>query len=289
MRIDMQFAAAERHMAVGDGDRQRDRFADEGDDERRSRAVVKLFRRPNLFDAAFVEHDDAIRKLHRFILIMRDENRRQSRLLVNVAQPAAQILAHARVKGAEGLVEQQHARFDGERARKRDALTLAAGELRGIAAAESVELHELQKLRDARLDRRPRGTRASGANSQTVADIVGDGHMFEERIVLKHHADMAVLHGEIGRVLAVEEDPATIGRIEARDHPQQRRLAGARGSKQRDEFARLNVKANVAQGRKGAEILLDSLDANGSSALTSLSGGERVQRARRRDATRGRS
>ena len=267
----------------------RDRFANERNDERRSRAVVKLFRRADLFDAAFVEHDDAIGELHRFILIMRDEDRRQSRLLMDVAQPAAQILAHARVKRAKRFVQKQHARLDGERARERDALTLAAGELRRKAAAKSVKLHELQKLRDARRDRRPRGTRASGTNSQTVADIVGDGHMFEERIVLKNHADMAVLHGQIGRVLAVEEDPAAIGRIEARDHPQQRRLAGARGSKQRDEFARLNVEADVAQGRKGAEILLDSLDANGSSALTSFSVGERVQRARQRDATRGRS
>ncbi len=134
-------------MTVGDGDRQRDRFADEGDDERRGWPIVEFFRRADLFDAAFVEHDDAIGELHRLILIMRDENRRQSRLLMNVAQPAAQILAHARVKRAEGLVEQQHARLDGERARERDALALAAGELRRIAAAKSVELHELQKFR----------------------------------------------------------------------------------------------------------------------------------------------
>ena len=50
-----------------------------------------------------------------------------------------------RVQRAEGLVEQQHARLDGERARERDALTLAAGELRRIAAAEAVELHELSR------------------------------------------------------------------------------------------------------------------------------------------------
>ena len=62
-----------------------------------------------------------------------------------------------------------------------------------------------------------------------------------QRIVLKNHAHMAVLHRKIGRILAVEEDPAAIGRIEARDDAQQRRLAGARGSEQRDEFARLNV------------------------------------------------
>jgi hypothetical protein len=37
--------------------------------------------------------------------------------------------AHARVERAEGLVEQEHARLDGERAGERHALALAAGEL----------------------------------------------------------------------------------------------------------------------------------------------------------------
>ena len=129
----------------------RHRLANEGNDERRRRPIVEFLRRADLFDAALVEHDDAIGELHRFVLIMRDEDGRQSGLLVHVAQPAAQILAHARVERAEGLVEQQHARLDGERARERHALALAAGELRRIARAEPVELHESQKLVHARL------------------------------------------------------------------------------------------------------------------------------------------
>ena len=50
-------------------------------------------------------------------------------LVVQAAQPAAQLLAHLGVERAERLVEQQHARLDGQRAGERDALALAAGEL----------------------------------------------------------------------------------------------------------------------------------------------------------------
>jgi len=168
-------------------------------------------------------------------------------------------------------------------------LALAARKLRRKTVAKPVELNELQELCDARLDRRPRRTRASGAHSQTIADIVGDGHMFEERIVLKDHSDMTVLHREVGRVLAVEEHAPPVGRIEAGDHPQKRGLARARGPQQSDEFSRLNVEADITQRRKGAEVLLDALDADRSATLTRSSVVVRVRRVRQRDAIRGKS
>ena len=52
-------------------------------------------------------------------------------LVVQAAQPLAQLGAHLGVERAERLVEQQHARLDGERARERHPLALAAGELVG--------------------------------------------------------------------------------------------------------------------------------------------------------------
>ena len=67
-------------------------------------------------------------------------------LIVQPAQPAAQLLAHLGVERAERLVEQQHARAHGERAGERDALALAAGKLRGIAVRQPIELHQLEQL-----------------------------------------------------------------------------------------------------------------------------------------------
>jgi hypothetical protein len=82
--------------------------------------------------------------------------------VVQLAQPLAQFLAHLGVERAERLVEQQHARLDRQRAGQRDALALAAGQLAGIAAAQPVELHQIQQLlrRGARISARSAASRA---------------------------------------------------------------------------------------------------------------------------------
>ena len=56
------------------------------------------------------------------------------------------LLAQLEVERAERLVEQEHARLVDERARERDALLLAAGELRRLALLEARELDELEHL-----------------------------------------------------------------------------------------------------------------------------------------------
>ncbi len=81
---------------------------------------------------------------------------------MQAAQPAAQLLAYLGIERAERLVEQQHARLHRQGAGQRDALTLAARELRGIAVGQPVELHQLQQrlhfLADLRFTRAsPRG------------------------------------------------------------------------------------------------------------------------------------
>ena len=63
---------------------------------------------------------------------------------------AAHLDAQLGVEVGERLVEQQHVRLDHDRARDRDALQLAAGELVRPALAIAVELHQLQRALDAR-------------------------------------------------------------------------------------------------------------------------------------------
>ena len=127
-------------------------FADEAEDEGRGRRVVDLVGRADLLDAALVEDDDPVGELERLVLVVGDEDGGVAGLVVDLAQPAAQLLAHLGVERAEGLVEQQHPRLDRERAGERDALALAAGELAGIAPGEAAELDEIEELADAAVD-----------------------------------------------------------------------------------------------------------------------------------------
>ena len=107
---------------------------------------------PGLLHLAAVHEHQLVGELERLVLVVRDEDRGDVQLLVQAAQPAAQLLAHLGIERAERLVEQQHARADGERARERDALALAAGKLRRIAVGEPAELHELEQLAHAAAD-----------------------------------------------------------------------------------------------------------------------------------------
>jgi hypothetical protein len=68
------------------------------------------------------------RRLHRLLLVVRDEDRRHVHLLVQAAQPVAELRAHAGVEGAEGLVEEQDARLCGECSCERHPLPLPARE-----------------------------------------------------------------------------------------------------------------------------------------------------------------
>ena len=65
---------------------------------------------------------------------------------MQVVEPAAQLLADARVQRAERLVQQQHLRPRRERPCQRHALALPAGELVGIPVRERCQLHQLEQL-----------------------------------------------------------------------------------------------------------------------------------------------
>ena len=112
-------------------------------DERRRRVMVHVAGRAGLFDPAFVHHNNAIGHFERFLLVVRDKHAGDVNFIVQAAQPAAQFLADLGIERTKWFIKQQHTRLHGERAGKRDALALAAGELRGVAFGHSFEAHGL--------------------------------------------------------------------------------------------------------------------------------------------------
>ena len=104
---------------------------------------------------ALVHDGDLARDVHRLLLIVRDEDRRDVHFLVQAPEPVAELGADARVERAERLVEKEDLRVGGERAREGHSLALSARQLRGIATGERFELDEPQQLVDALADLRP--------------------------------------------------------------------------------------------------------------------------------------
>ena len=183
-------------------------------------------------------------------------------LVVDLAEPLAELLADLRVEGAEGLVEEEDARFDRERAGERDALALAAGELLRIALVEARELDEVEELHRAAADFLARRPGLARADLEAERDVLEHRHVAEERVGLEDEADVAVLHGLRRCVLVAEEDAAGGRRLEAGDEAEERGLARARGAEERDQLARLDAHRDVVERRVAAEFLADVLDAN---------------------------
>ena len=82
---------------------------------------------------------------------MRHVDERDADVLLDALELDLHLLAQLEVERAERLVEQQHLRAVDDRARERDALALAAGQLRRAAAAEAGQAHHLERLRHAPL------------------------------------------------------------------------------------------------------------------------------------------
>ena len=176
-------------------------------------------------------------------------------------QLPARALAQRRVEVRERLVEQQDARVRRERPGEGDALLLAAGDLGHAPVLEPREPGERERLGDAR--GRSAARRAPAA-LEPEGDVLADGHVREERVVLEDHAEAAAL-GRGGRdVLAVDEDAPRVGRLEAGDQPQHRRLAAAGGTEERDDLA-LRRPTSETPRVTGvlAEALLEALEASG--------------------------
>ena len=160
---------------------------------------------------------------------MRDEDRGDALLVVEPAQPGPQLGADVRVQRAERLVEQQHARLDGERSCERHPLALAAGELVRALPGPGGEADQREQLVDALADLVLRAL----ADLQAERDVVADAHVCERRVVLEHETDPAVLWPCARDVIAVDQHRAAVGSLEPRDDSQQRRLPRAARAQQR--------------------------------------------------------
>jgi hypothetical protein len=197
----------EPKLALVDTYRKRTRFTDEGEHERRVRLVVDLVRRAHLLDAAVAHHHDAVGELESFLLIVGDEHRRMSGLPVDFDEPASELFSHLCVERPERLIEEKQARLDGKRAGKGDALALTARKLSRIAILESAELYKLDEIECPLANLLLARALLARPHLEAKGDVAEDRHVAEQGVVLKDQPDIALLHGQSERVLAVEGHP----------------------------------------------------------------------------------
>ena len=166
------------------------------------------------------------------------------------------LLAQLLVQRTQRLVHQHEVGLEHQGARNRDALLLAARKLAGAAVAHLRQLHHLQHLGNAILDLRLRHV----AHLQRECKILVDRHVREQRIVLEHHADAALVRGHVVDRLVLQVDFAVGGGLEARKHHEGGGLAGTRWAKHGQELALGNVQVEVLHDERFAVIALLHID-----------------------------
>src|SRR3954453_15557430 len=226
-------------------------------DERGGRVVVDLRRPAHLLDPARPHDDDPVGELERLLLVVGDEDGGQAHPLVQLPQPAPQLLPDLGVQRAERLVEQQHPGLDRERPGQRYALALAARELGRVAVRVAPEPDQLEQLGHAPGDLRLGRAFAARLHPEPEGHVLGDAHVAEEGVVLEDEADAPRPDVAVARVLAVEQDLPGGGEVEAGDDAQQGGLAGAGGAEQSHELAGLDAQGDIVERGEVVEALGD--------------------------------
>ncbi len=150
------------------------------------------------------------------------------------------LVAAAQVEVRERLVEQQQPRPADQRVGDQHALLLAAGELptRGSAKSRASTASSISSISALR---RARGQRdAEAVRVEAEADEVARAqrHVGVEQELLRHVADQRVAPPRTRRAGRRRSTRPALACLQAEDHPEERRLAGAVGADQPGELAR---------------------------------------------------
>ena len=193
---------------------------------------------------------------------MGDVHHRDAQLALELTDLLAHLLAELRVEIRQRLVHKADRRFGDDRATQCDTLLLSARELRGLAIEELRQAEQAPDPFQACFTLRV----ADLAHAQAKDDVLGDRKMRKQRVGLENHRDVPLRGWQAGHIATADEDTPLIGRLEAGDQAQCRRLAAARGSEEHVERALVERKresvhrADLAVGSR--PVLADVLGGN---------------------------
>ncbi len=220
------------------------------------RTRVQLRRLPHARDSTRAHDRDAIRQRQGLLLIMGDVHDRCTQLTVDTTDLLLHFEAQRTVERPQRLVHQDHLGVIRERSTEGHTLLLAAGELARIAALQAVQVQQLEHLAHAPLTL----SAPHASELQAIADVLCDGHVRKQRIVLEDHPHAPSRRRQSRYVKAAQQHLPRRRRLEARDHLQQRRLARAAGPQQRQQLALAHLQADLLQGGRLAVGLAQPLD-----------------------------
>ena len=207
----------------------------------------------DLTDASRVgaHHDDPIGEQDGLVELVGDEDDRLAVPVPDLEQFGLHDLAGLRVECCERLVHQEHRRVDRQGPGQVRPLTHPARELVRIVRFEASELHELDRLADARL----LPPLASATHVESEPHVLLDGPPWEQRVLLKDHRHVAA--ARVGDD-ATNSDLAGGRRNQPVDGLEQGRLAATARAHHTEELTVMHVEADPID--RGQGVLLPLVD-----------------------------
>src|SRR5436190_2381433 len=212
-----------------------------------------------LHDAAVIERQRAAPDAANELAVVRgDQHGRAPR--VDLAEQVHDLEREVRIEVAGRLVGEDDHRIVDERARDRDPLLLAAGELHRIRVHPVLQPDPLQHLEGPALLLR----RRHAEHARHERHVVEHGLVRQQLEVLEDEAEGPAIglhlpHRQLGQVALPDDEPAFRWNLLAQQQPQQRRLAGAARPGQEDELSLVDAQGQLADGIDAAAVHLGNL------------------------------
>ena len=140
-----------------------------------------------------------------------------------------------------------------ERTGDRDALLLAARELRGIALVVARQLDELEHALDPVADL----GRGPALQLEAEGDVAVHRHVREKRVILEHHAEAALLGRQMVHALVVDPQLAVARRDQAGNDVEGSGFAAAARTEERHELSAPDRQGEVVEDGLRPETLGD--------------------------------
>ena len=204
-------------------------------------------------------------------LVVGDVDEGGLELLVQPADLSPHGGAQLGIQVGQRLVQQEDGGVADHGPAQGHALALAAGQGLGLAVEQVLQIQGLGRLMDPPVDL----ILGDLLLEQAEGDVLVDGHMGVQGVVLEDHGDVTVLGGHIVDHPVADVQLAAADVLQAGDHPQSGGFAAARGAHQDDELLVLDLQVQVGDNGDVAGVgLLNVLECDachrGSPPLRSL-------------------
>ena len=207
-----------------------------------------------LEDLACIHDRDPVGHGERFFLVVGDIDEGNPDLAVEFLQFDLHRFPEFEIESAEGFVEQEDLRAIDECAGECNPLLLTTRERSRFPMLDMGEADEFECLAD------PAFTFFFGdaGHFESVPDVLRDGHVRKERVVLKDRVDWPFVGWTATHVVAMDEQSTRVRVFESADHPERRGFATSGWSEHRQKLTRLDGQREIINGEHIAIAFADA-------------------------------